>query len=108
MVLKRLCVSMKSHLATRRTFLALATSSLAGSAIGSHLLQAADPKESQTDDSDLISSIEKVVLLRGRDGSGPTWFHPRACMVPGETGKVVFMTLQEIAGSDYFGPVHWM
>ena len=56
----------------------------------------------------LIASIEKVTLRRGRDGSGPTWFHPRACVVPGAEGATVFMTLQTIAGSDYFGPVHGM
>jgi hypothetical protein len=56
----------------------------------------------------LIASIEKVTLLRGRDGKQPTWFHPRACMVPGQGGSTAFMTLQTIAGSDYFGPVHWM
>ncbi|HJN15881.1 MAG TPA: exo-alpha-sialidase, partial [Armatimonadota bacterium] len=55
----------------------------------------------------LIESIEKITLRRGRDGSGPTWFHPRACMVPREEGPVALMTLQEIGGSDYFGPVHW-
>jgi hypothetical protein len=54
---------------------------------------------------ELIRSIEKVVLRRGRDGSGPTWFHPRACMLPDGTA---FMTLQTIMSSDYFGPVHWM
>ncbi len=56
----------------------------------------------------LIESIEKVTLRRGRDGSGPTWFHPRACIVPNDSTKMIFMTLQTIAGSDYFGPVHWM
>lgn len=56
----------------------------------------------------LIASIEKVTLRRGRDGSGPTWFHPRVCMVPGASGATAFMTLQPISGSDYFGPVHWM
>jgi hypothetical protein len=56
----------------------------------------------------LITSITKETLLRGRDGRGPTWFHPRACMVPTPEGPLAFMTLQEIAGSDYFGPVHWM
>lgn len=56
----------------------------------------------------LVASIEKVVLRRGRDGSGPTWFHPRACMVPGRPTPTAFMTLQTISGSDYFGPVHWM
>ncbi|MCX7009560.1 MAG: exo-alpha-sialidase [Kiritimatiellaeota bacterium] len=59
-------------------------------------------------DAPLISSIEKSTLRRGRDGSGPTWFHPRACMIPSANGAMAFMTLQTIAGSDYFGPVHWM
>jgi len=52
--------------------------------------------------------IEKSVLLRGRDGSGPTWFHPRACVVPGDSGPLILMTLQTILGSDDFGPVHMM
>ncbi len=56
----------------------------------------------------LISSIEKFTLKRGRDGSGPSWFHPRPCLVPGKDGPVVFMTMQEIRGSDFFLPVHWM
>lgn len=56
-----------------------------------------------------INRIEKETLRRNRDGKSVTWFHPRACMVPGEDGKpVILMTLQEIGGSDYFGPVHWM
>jgi hypothetical protein len=78
----------------RRTFLGTVGAGLAGAALG-------DAAES----AGLIASIEKVTLRRGRDGSGPTWFHPRACMLPGGTA---FMTLQTIAGSDYFGPVHWM
>lgn len=56
----------------------------------------------------LIASIEKITLKRGRDGSGPTWFHPRPCVIPSKDGPVVFMTMQEIRGSDYFLPVHWM
>ncbi|HRH96255.1 MAG TPA: hypothetical protein PLB55_10000, partial [Prosthecobacter sp.] len=56
----------------------------------------------------LIASIEKITLKRGRDGSGPSWFHPRPCVIPGKDGPVVFMTMQEIRGSDYFLPVHWM
>lgn len=56
----------------------------------------------------LIASIEKVTLRRGRDGSGPSWFHPRPCVVPGREGPVIIMTMQEIRGSDYFLPVHWM
>lgn len=56
----------------------------------------------------LIASIEKVTLRSGRDGSGPSWFHPRPCVVPGREGPVIIMTMQEIRGSDYFLPVHWM
>jgi arylsulfatase A len=55
----------------------------------------------------LINSITKSVLKRNRDGKATTWFHPRACVVPGESGQSIFMTLQEISGSDYFGPVQW-
>lgn len=60
---------------------------------------------SASESADMVTSISREVVLHGRDGSGPTWFHPRACLLP--DGKV-FMTLQEIAGSDYFGPVHFM
>lgn len=56
----------------------------------------------------LIAGISKEILVHGRDGSHPTWFHPRACLVPRPEGPLVFMTLQTIGGSDYFGPVHWM
>lgn len=56
----------------------------------------------------LIASISKETLWENRDGEGQTWFHPRACMMPNETGEpVALMTLQVIGGSDYFGPVHW-
>ena len=55
--------------------------------------------------SNLVAALSTSVVLHGRDGSGPTWFHPRACRLPDGT---VFMTLQTIGGSDYFGPVHWM
>lgn len=60
------------------------------------------------DSDDLIESIEKETLWRNRAGGGVTWFHPRACLVPVKEGKpFVLMTMQEISGSDYFGPVHW-
>ncbi|MDF1754377.1 MAG: exo-alpha-sialidase [Verrucomicrobiales bacterium] len=52
----------------------------------------------------LIESITKEVVRSNRDGTGTTWFHPRACVVPGEG---ILMNLQEIGGSDYFGPVNW-
>jgi len=61
-------------------------------------------------DEPLIASITKETVRRNRDGSGGvTWFHPRACMTPGQDGKpaTALMTLQSIGGSDYFGPVHW-
>ncbi len=60
------------------------------------------------DDQPLIASISKETLFRNRDGQSRTWFHPRACMLPGPDGDpVALMTLQEIGGSDYFGQVHW-
>ncbi|MBE0544220.1 MAG: hypothetical protein IH623_23005 [Verrucomicrobia bacterium] len=46
----------------------------------------------------LNAFIEKVVLRRGRDGGGPTWFHPRACMVRGPDGAMPLMALQTISG----------
>ena len=49
-----------------------------------------------------------MTLLKGRDGSGPTWFHPKICMVPGKSGPMALMTLATIGGSDYYGPVQWM
>ncbi len=59
-------------------------------------------------DRPLIASISKQTLWRNRDGQGRTWFHPRACMLPDASGQpIALMCLQEIGGSDYFGPVHW-
>ncbi len=58
--------------------------------------------------SQLIRSISKETIRRNRDGSAVTWFHPRACMMPGPDGTpIALMNLQEIGGSDYFGQVHW-
>ncbi len=55
----------------------------------------------------LIAGIERVTLHKGRDG-GVTWFLPRVCMIPQPAGGLTaLMTLQTIAGSDYYGPVHW-
>ncbi|APZ94155.1 sialidase family protein [Fuerstiella marisgermanici] len=55
-----------------------------------------------------IVSISKETLWSNRSGEGKTWFHPRACVLPrGDGQNVVLMNLQEIGGSDYFGPVHW-
>ncbi len=84
-------------LLSRRHFLAGTT----GSLLASRHLSAAQP-------SDLLKHIETQTLWRNRDGKSTTWFHPRACLVPGPDEKPsVLMTMQEIAGSDYFGPVHW-
>jgi hypothetical protein len=55
---------------------------------------------------DLIHSIERVTLHKGREG-GVTWFLPRVCMIPRAKGATALMVLQTIAGSDYYGPVHW-
>jgi hypothetical protein len=56
----------------------------------------------------LIESITKETLWSNRDGKTRTWFHPRACMLPDQDGNpIALMNLQEIGGSDYFGPVHW-
>ena len=91
---------MRTSTKSRRTFLADLGLGVAGLAL-------AGPVSAGVAQS-LVASIEKVTLLRGRDGQGPTWFHPRACMVPTSDQPVALMTLQTIAGSDYFGPVHWM
>lgn len=53
-----------------------------------------------------VSRIERSVLWRGRSG-GITWFHLRACAIPARPRPRVFMTLQQISGSDLYGPVHW-
>ena len=85
---------------SRRDFLAGLSAGLAGAALCRSVASAHRGS--------LVASIERETLFHGRDGSGPTWFHPRACMVPEGSDAMAFMTLQSIAGSDYFGPVHWM
>ena len=52
-------------------------------------------------EADVLKSIEVTTLTKGRDG-GTTWFLPRVCRLP----RTTLMTLQEISGSDYYGPVH--
>ena len=68
-------------------------------------------KKFATDSSEggsLIAAITKQTLWENRDGKGRTWFHPRACAMPDQSGEpMVLMNLQEIGGSDYFGQVHW-
>lgn len=89
----------------RRTFCLRTAGGLAGLALPGEARRSAADEAAP-----LIASIEKVVLRHGRDGSGPTWFHPRACIIPGgaSSDATAFMTLQTIMGSDFFGPVHWM
>ena len=75
----------------RRRFLQFASTAPLGFALSGTSAHAGEP------------DISKEVMFRGRDGAGPAWFHPRACRLP--DGRV-FMTMQHINGSDYFGPVH--
>ncbi len=58
---------------------------------------------------DLIESISVEIPWNGRR-QGKSWFHPRACIIQNKDSlgqPAVFMTLQEITGSDVFGQVHW-
>ena len=54
----------------------------------------------------MIESVQPEVIWHGRQGA-VTWFHPRACLVPGEGRPTVLMTCQAIGGSDVLGQVHW-
>ena len=58
-------------------------------------------------DGKIIARIDREVVWNGRSGRDPTWFHPRACLVPVEPQPQVLMTLQLITGSDVFHQVHW-
>lgn len=55
---------------------------------------------------DIVKSIERVMLHKWSDGQ-ITWFLPRTTVVPAAKGAKILMTLQEIGGSDYYGPVKW-
>lgn len=87
----------------RRRFLAAAGAAWFASSRTTFPLFAADPAPPE---GSIASVTPEAVIPEGK--GNPTWFHPRACMVPGETGPKAFMTLQTILGSDFFGPVHWM
>lgn len=100
---------------TRRAFLHKAGALLATCTILPHLPGArgqtaeAASANGVRPSEDAIGTIERKVLWNGRK-VGKSWFHPRACVIPsvGSAEKpVVFMTLQEITGSDVFGQVHW-
>lgn len=54
----------------------------------------------------MIEKIESSIIWNGR-ASGPTWFHPRVCMVPAKPYATALMTCQVTTGSDVFGHVHW-
>ncbi|MEW6357932.1 MAG: sialidase family protein [Planctomycetota bacterium] len=54
----------------------------------------------------MIETMKHGVVWNGRKG-GTTWFHPRACMMPGKPNPIALMTCQSITGSDVFGQVHW-
>lgn len=69
------------------------------------LLLARRPAQAAPDDP--VAEVKRQIIVHGRRG-GPSWFHPRACVIPDAQGPRVFMTLQTITGSDLFGPVHWM
>jgi hypothetical protein len=51
----------------------------------------------------MIRNITHEIIWNGR-ATGGTWFHPRATTLPDGS---VFMTCQDITGSDVFGQVHW-
>ncbi|QDT98855.1 sialidase family protein [Gimesia aquarii] len=94
----------RHSLISRRSFVN-STALAMVSPIGTTALQAA---YSNKKNAKLIKSITKETIFRNRNGSGTTWFHPRTCLIPGKNGKAtLFANLQEIGGSDYFGPVHW-
>ena len=54
----------------------------------------------------MIEDICVSTIWNGRRAS-MTWFHPRACMVPGDDQDKCLLTCQDITGSDVFGQVHW-
>ena len=57
-------------------------------------------------DAPLIRQIQRGTIFDGRK-TRKTWFQPRGCLVPDRGGDFFLMTLQGIAGSDLYGPVHW-
>jgi hypothetical protein len=90
--------------ASRRRF--LASMSLAGAGVAAGFHRGAARAEDKPSETPLIERIEREVIFPGRE-RGPSWFHPRACVVPDGNERKILMTLQTIGGSDVFGPVHW-
>ena len=85
----------------RREFLQAAAATALASSIGLSSNGCSKKRER-----DLIKKIETKIIFPGRT-KGKTWFHPRACMLPGNTHPVALMTCQTIGGSDVFSQVHW-
>ena len=98
----------------RRSFLSRFSIGAIGSCLLPRLASAADrvasaaPSAPPAPVPSLIAATDRAVLWNGRR-SGKSWFHPRPCLVPstGDNPPLVFMTLQEITGSDNYGQVHW-
>lgn len=47
--------------------------------------------------------IEREIIWENRSGKGTSWFHPRCCRLG--DGRL-FMSLQSIGGSDFYGQIH--
>ena len=47
--------------------------------------------------------IERSVIWNNRSGKNTSWFHTRCCKIGDGT---LFMSMQAIGGSDYYGPIH--
>ena len=93
---------------SRRDVLRTAGISIAGGmlAVASGANETSAAEKSAGESGSLVESISQSVIFPGRK-TGHTWFHPRPCVIPGEGSPRVFMALQGISGSDYFGHVHW-
>jgi hypothetical protein len=55
----------------------------------------------------LIESVETSIIFHGRE-TGHTWGQARIAAIPGDNGRTyLFLAMQQISGSDYYGPVHF-
>lgn len=86
----------------RRRFLKVS----AGAAIGWAACSTPRRQPDSAASRSLIDRIEQSVIWHGR-AAGSTWFHPKPCRLPGEPNPKLLMAVQNISGSDVFGPVHW-
>lgn len=78
-----------------------------GLSLASTLWDRTAAAQSSPASSGLIRGITQQTIWDNLDGQSTSWFHPRGCMIPNGSTPLALMTLQEITGSDYFGPVHW-